>query len=674
MAEGGDMDGNSTNNAVAIHLAGNEPASRRRLRSLVWNDFTKERKADGNCVAICNHCKKQLSASSRSGTTHLKNHLATCTNTKVRKRKKLVVRRLVLKGDKNDGVNMDLSQFDQELSRQDLARMIVLHGYPFTIVHHVGFKAFVKNLQPQFKLMSHDVVKEDCMKIYEGGRVKLRELLEKLPCRVSLTVDMWRSNEDVEYVCLTCHYVDDDWKLKRKYLDFLHVETPTPGEEISKIIAEKLLFWNLHRKLFSVILDNCNEIDVVARELRPLVLLNASVPFNGEFLHLRSAASVLNLIAHDVPGLVCDIVSKVRDSLLYVRSSPTALNNFQIAARKVGAPQKSLVSDVQNSSWVAIYMMLDNACEYQAAFTCLAECDSEYMNPLSSEEWDLAKAVTECLYVLYNAIEKFSEAKIPTSNLYFNDICAFHVLLKNWKASTLPVFATMASQILEKFEDYWRPTLLVMAIASILDPRYKMKSIEYFFKTIYDDADAKIEEIRKYLKELYDQYVKQSNSTSQNQAFLCYNENNSSGSSTTEMKPGVEPKTSSRTLFDARRGLDQYLQETSSSQPQKTDLDLYLDEAVYQSKGSEDNFNILAWWKFHAAKYPVLSIMARDILGIPLSIVAIDGESRVLNQYLSSLDPVTVQALICGQDWLRDEFEGIPLFLDLLVSLFLFSP
>ncbi|OAY77573.1 hypothetical protein ACMD2_24432, partial [Ananas comosus] len=44
----------------------------------VWNDFTKERRADGSFVAVCHHCKRQLTASSRSGTTHLKNHLATC--------------------------------------------------------------------------------------------------------------------------------------------------------------------------------------------------------------------------------------------------------------------------------------------------------------------------------------------------------------------------------------------------------------------------------------------------------------------------------------------------------------------------------------------------------------------------------------------------------------------
>lgn len=643
--------------SISVNVSGNEPASRRRLRSLVWNDFTKERTPDGNYVAICNHCKKQLSASSRSGTTHLKNHLATCLNTKVRKRRKLVVRRLVLKGDVTDGSYA--STFDQDASRQDLARMIVLHGYPFSIVTHDGFKAFVKNLQPQFKMISDEAIKDDCMKIYEGWKIKLYTLLEKLSSRVNLTVDMWRSDQDVEYVCLTCHYVDNDWKLKRKILNFLHVDTAIPGEEISKIVESKLHEWGLHKKLFSVILDNCHDSDVVARELPDTVLLKGSLPLNGELFNLRSAASVLNAMAQIFATSVSVIINKVSDSIQYVKSSQTTLNNFQEACRKVGIEQKSLNIDIPNG-WAQAYLMLDFACECQAVFAYIAEFDPEFTKALSSEEWDIAKAATECLCVFYHTIEKFSVAKTPTSNLFFNDISGIHLLLKTWKASNIPIIASMASEILENLEQYWGTTVLVTALASILDPRYKFKSIEYYFSKIYDDkgeADARIENIRKYLVNLYNEYVIQSNNASNDQAFMCYFEGRNNGN-TAELKDGSDPKTSSRTLFDARKGLDQYLQETSSTQPHKSDLDLYLDEPVYPSKGSEDNFNILAWWKFHTPKYPVLSAMARDILGIPVSIVAIDSESRVLNEYLSSLDPSTLQGLICGQDWLRDEFEA----------------
>lgn len=58
----------------------------------------KEHSADENCVAICNCCKK-LSASCHNIMSYLNNPLATCLNTKVQKRKKLVVRSLFPRGD-----------------------------------------------------------------------------------------------------------------------------------------------------------------------------------------------------------------------------------------------------------------------------------------------------------------------------------------------------------------------------------------------------------------------------------------------------------------------------------------------------------------------------------------------------------------------------------------------
>ncbi|XP_065635101.1 uncharacterized protein LOC112006826 isoform X3 [Quercus suber] len=54
-----------------------ESSKRRRLVSKVWNDF-KRVEVDGKCRALCTHCHKHFSGSSKSGTTHLKNHLSRC--------------------------------------------------------------------------------------------------------------------------------------------------------------------------------------------------------------------------------------------------------------------------------------------------------------------------------------------------------------------------------------------------------------------------------------------------------------------------------------------------------------------------------------------------------------------------------------------------------------------
>ncbi|KAF6159422.1 hypothetical protein GIB67_032193 [Kingdonia uniflora] len=60
-----------------------EPVSKSRLKSLVWNDFERVKKGDV-MAAICKHCKKRLSASATSGTSHLKNHLNRCRKRNIR--------------------------------------------------------------------------------------------------------------------------------------------------------------------------------------------------------------------------------------------------------------------------------------------------------------------------------------------------------------------------------------------------------------------------------------------------------------------------------------------------------------------------------------------------------------------------------------------------------------
>ncbi|CAL9186703.1 zinc finger BED domain-containing protein RICESLEEPER 1 isoform X1 [Musa acuminata AAA Group] len=659
------MDANESN-AIAVH----NPRAR-KLRSLVWNDFTKERKADGSYVAVCNHCKKQLTASSRSGTTHLKNHLVICTSTKRIKRKKLVVRRLVLTSSdaKSEGVlSSDHSQFDQEASRQDLARMVILHGYPFNIVHHVGFRTFVRNLQPLFKLVSADVVKADCMKMYENERLRLHEVLDRLHSRVSLNVDVWRSNEDVEYACVSCHYVDNDWRLKKKILNFAHVGCPEKEQEISKIILEKLQEWNIDGKLCSIVLDNCRTSDLVASELLGSLRMKGFLISNGDLFYARSCGHLLNLVVQKGLELACEIIDRVRACVQNVKSSQDRLARFQKDAEQMGIPQKPLVLDAP-ASWPSTYFMLETACQYQEAFKNLAENDVENTCFLSPKDWSDVRAIVGCLQVLYNdAMVKFSAAGVPTSNLFFRDMCGIHLLLKSWCSSPQPFVASMAKEMLEKFEQYWDLTRMSMAIASVLDPRYKMKPVEYFFNRIYDDASeakTKIDNVRDSFVNLYNEYIGQSANSSKNQASYGGNSSSYDGA---DHGTGAECKSSRVTLSDTQRGLDQYLKETSSGHPARSDLDMYLEEAVHPSKSLDDNFDILAWWKYNAAKYPALSMMARDILAIPISVVPLDSEARSLNHYLSATDAVIVECLICAQDWIGDETEVSPVNTLALVS------
>jgi hypothetical protein len=57
-------------------------------------------------------------------------------------------------------------------------------------------------------------------------------------------------------------------------------------------------------------------------------------------------------------------------------------------------------------------------------------------------------------------------------------------------------------------------------------------------------------------------------------------------------------------------------------------LDVYLEDDIYiyeKDENGEDidiEFEALMWWKFNDLKYRILSKMAKDILDVPITIVA----------------------------------------------------
>ena len=92
---------------------------------------------------------------------------------------------------------------------------------------------------------------------------------------------------------------------------------------------------------------------------------------------------------------------------------------------------------------------------------------------------------------------------------------------------------------------------------------------------------------------------------------------------------------------------------------QKTQLELYLDEARYIDSRGSATFDILSFWKWNEFRYPEVAAMTRDILNIHIFTVTSESTfstgGRVIDQYRSSLKPDIVEALICTRDWLYED-------------------
>ncbi|KAE8685689.1 hypothetical protein F3Y22_tig00111095pilonHSYRG00653 [Hibiscus syriacus] len=141
-------------------------------------------------------------------------------------------------GQKNSG--SVIWKFDQTLCRQYCARMFIMDEVPFRVVEHEGFRDFCNMMHPKFQVPFRFNITKDCMEIYLEEKDKLFKYFKSFNQRVSLTTDIWTSRQNLSYLCLTVHFVDDEWKLHKRILNF----TPIPsysGDVIGKCIENTCL-------------------------------------------------------------------------------------------------------------------------------------------------------------------------------------------------------------------------------------------------------------------------------------------------------------------------------------------------------------------------------------------------------------------------------------------------
>ena len=197
----------------------------------------------------------------------------------------------------------------------------------------------------------------------------------------------------------------------------------------------------------------------------------------------------------------------------------------------------------------------------------------------------------------------------------------------------------MASQMLTKFNKYWNVIHGIMGVATVLDPRYKMKLIEFYYPQIFGvEFDYEVRRIKQLCDDLILEYQ------------LKINMNDTAGESSGPTLDAIDGDSQ-----DALNAYDRFImnEKMSNSMRLKSELERYLEEDVLPRTSS---FDILLWWKISGVKFPLLQAIAKDILSIPVSTVASESAfstgGRLVNSHRSRLHPNTLEALMCAQDWI----------------------
>lgn len=102
---------------------------------------------------------------------------------------------------------------------------------------------------------------------------------------------------------------------------------------------------------------------------------NGRTLFNGEYLHMRCSAHILNLIVKEGIKDIDEFVKRIRVACMFVKASPRRLATFKKCAEVVGVYSKALVTLDVGTRWNSTYLMLNIAGKYEHAFYRLKHAD-----------------------------------------------------------------------------------------------------------------------------------------------------------------------------------------------------------------------------------------------------------------------------------------------------------
>lgn len=177
-----------------------------------------------------------------------------------------------------------------------------------------GFLEFMATVEPRFPIQDHVTVAKDCIKLYLREKEELKQMLAGR--RVCLTIDRWTSLQNLDYLCLTAHFIDSDWNHQKKILNLCLVPNHK-GETIGKVVESCLPEWGID-KIFTVIVDNSSSNDVTIDYLRRKGKDSEGSILSCEFLHMRSYTKIFNLIVQEGLEDLSESIDKIRNAVRYV--------------------------------------------------------------------------------------------------------------------------------------------------------------------------------------------------------------------------------------------------------------------------------------------------------------------------------------------------------------------
>lgn len=504
-----------------------------------------------------------------------------------------------------------------------LVKWLIVASFPPSTIEEKWLENSFKFLNPSLELWSSDKFRVVLHEIFWSMQEDVRETLDQVTSKFSITLDFWTSYEKIFYMSVTCQWIDDNWSFNKILLDISHIPSPCGGAEIYQKLVKVLKLYNIDNRVLSCTHDNSPEAMLACHTLKE----DIDSQKTGPFCYVPCAALTLNSIIEDALRTTKPIVSKIREVILQVNLSGKMAEELMEYTLAYNEGSWKFPLDA-SARWSGSYQMLDFARKAGKSMESIARKYEDTFGKrllLNSAEKNAINIMHTFLEPFHKTTDNLCTTNVPTVGLvvFFMDhisetisSCRDSRHSPDWLKNATH---DMSSKT-QKYND--QVSNIFSYMTAILDPRIKVELLPESLNLENNLTEGRGYFIRNY-------------STTHFSSL-------SSGYSALDMEDdGGSVSFAEEIARKKRRG-----NITSSSD----ELTLYLSEPPAQI-----STNVFEWWKANSTRYPRLSLMARDFLAVQATSVAPEelfcckGDEIEKQRFCLAHD--STQALLCIKSW-----------------------
>ncbi|XP_024171824.1 zinc finger BED domain-containing protein RICESLEEPER 2-like [Rosa chinensis] len=252
-----------------------------------------------------------------------------------------------------------------------------------------------------------------------------------------------------------------------------------------------------------------------------------TLSFDGDFLHLRCAFHIINLIVKYGIKELEDEIDAIWHCVKFIRSSSSLLDKFREFSVLEHLNKNANVPLDVITRWNSTYLMLAVALKYKKVFDRMGDEDVQFRHyfeekdtkgrkrtgPPVEADWRNAQALVHFLKKFYKTTLKLSAWKSVTTNLQFKETIGLQTEIdKKANDDSDEVLQRVAVGMKAKFNKYWgsfETMNQIIGIANVPDPRWKLQYQKAAFLRVGVRASTNekiTRDLKNILLRMYDEY------------------------------------------------------------------------------------------------------------------------------------------------------------------------